>query len=183
MDAPENLAHNLRQLRELRGYTQHQLAKLAGVPRPTLGHLESGAGNPTLTVLVRIASALGVTVDELIAAPRASARRYTAEELPSRVRAGVTVRQLVPDAIPGVLVERMELPVGARMSGVPHTAGTREYLCCERGRIELIASGESWALDPGDVVVFRGDQRHGYVNLSDRVSVAYSVVLPGGGAG
>lgn len=92
----------------------------------------------------------------------------------------MTVRQLVPDTIPGVQVERMELPFGARMAGVPHTAGTREYLCCERGRVELIASGEAWALDPGDVVVFRGDQRHGYANVGEGPAIAYSVVLPGG---
>ena len=53
------------------------------------------------------------------------------------------------------------------MAGVPHTPGTREYLTCERGQIELSAGGESFALDPGDVVVFRGDQRHGYRNTGD----------------
>ena len=58
----------------------------------------------------------------------------------------------------------MELPPRAAMGGVPHTPGTREYLTCERGQIELSAGGESFTLDPGDVVVFRGDQRHGYRN-------------------
>ena len=31
----------------------------------------------------------------------------------------------------------------------------------------------------GDVVVFRGDQRHGYHNPGEGVAVAYSLVLPG----
>ena len=180
MSATVHLATNLRALRELRGYTQAKLATLAGVPRPTLGHLESGSGNPTLGVLVRVAAALGVSIEELIAPPRAAARKYAAVDLPHRVKSGVHIRQLVPDTIPGVQVERLELPVGARMSGVPHTAGTREYLCCERGRVELIASGEVWCLEPGDVVVFRGDQRHGYVNNGTEPAIAYSLVLPGG---
>ena len=30
-----------------------------------------------------------------------------------------------------------ELPAGAHMTGIPHTEGTREYLTCEQGRIEL----------------------------------------------
>ena len=63
------------------------------------------------------------------------------------------------------------------MVGVPHTAGTREYLTCERGRIELVASGERWTLGPGDMLVFRGDQRHTYRNLDlKKASVAMSVV-------
>ena len=31
-------------------------------------------------------------------------------------------------------------------------------------------------LDPGDVVVFRGDQRHGYRNTGATTTVAYSVI-------
>ena len=33
------------------------------------------------------------------------------------------------------------------------------------------------AIDAGDVVVFRGDQRHSYHNLGDEEAVAFSVVL------
>ena len=62
------------------------------------------------------------------------------------------------------------------MTGVPHTPGTREYLTCERGAIELAAAGEVWRLEPGDVLVFRGDQKHGYRNPTGETSVAYSVV-------
>lgn len=47
----------------------------------------------------------------------------------------------------------MELPAGAYMSGIPHTPGTREYLTCESGRVQLSVAGSSWELSPGDVVV------------------------------
>ena len=71
----------------------------------------------------------------------------------------------------------MELPPGAALTGIPHTPGTREYLTCESGRIELAAAGERWQLAPGDVLVFRGDQRHGYRNPDGRsTAVAISVV-------
>ena len=70
----------------------------------------------------------------------------------------------------------MELPPRGAMAGVPHTAGTREYLTCERGRIELSVGGATFLLDPGDVVVFRGDQKHGYRNPGAVEAVAYSVV-------
>jgi XRE family transcriptional regulator, regulator of sulfur utilization len=170
------LANNIRALREARGATQQQMAILAGVPRPTWANLESGSANPTLAVLTRAASALGVSVEELIGPPRAAARLYPAESLPSKRRGQVRVRQLLPDTLAGVAFERLELPPGASMTGVPHTPGTREYLTCEAGEIELSASGERWRLARGDVLVFRGDQRHGYRNPGRTLAVGYSVI-------
>lgn len=172
-----NLARNIRSLREARGLTQQQLAKRSGVPRPTWANLESGSANPTLGVLVRVASALNISIEELIGPPRAIGRFYAAEQLPRRQRSGVTVGKVLPDALSGLDVERMVFPRGGRMGGVPHTPGSREYLFCESGKVELSASGSSWQLGPGDVVVFRGDQRHSYRNLGRGESVAFSVVL------
>jgi XRE family transcriptional regulator, regulator of sulfur utilization len=79
--------------------------------------------------------------------------------------------------------DRMELPPRARLTGVPHTPGTREYLVCESGQLALVASGERFLLAPGDVVVFRGDQKHSYENAGARTAVGYSVVVlaPRGG--
>jgi quercetin dioxygenase-like cupin family protein len=63
------------------------------------------------------------------------------------------------------------------MTGVPHTPGTREYITCESGEILLVVAGERWSLTPGDVVVFRGDQRHSYHNPGAKVAVGYAVVV------
>ncbi len=71
----------------------------------------------------------------------------------------------------------MEFRPGAQFRGVPHTPGTREYLTCESGELELWASGEKYELTPGDIVVFRGDQNHSYRNPSRSRTVAYSVVV------
>ncbi len=173
----DHLAANLRQLREVRGLSQARASALAGIPRPTWATLEAGGSNPTLAVLLRVASALQVTLEELVAPPRASGRLYKASELATRQRGSVTVRHLLPDPMPGLDLERMELPPGAAMSGIPHTPGTREYLACETGRIALSAAGQTWELDAGDVVVFRGDQRHGYRNIGAGVAVGYSVIV------
>lgn len=175
-DVASHLADNIRQLRESRGVTQQQMAKIAGVPRPTWANLESGGANPTLAVLTRVAAALQVSVEELIGPPRAAARLYRAGALAVRKRGRVLVRKLLPEAISGLEVERLELPPGGHMTGIPHTPGTREYLTCEAGQVELTASGESWRLEPGDVLVFRGDQKHGYRNPGRQRTIAYSVV-------
>ena len=172
------LGANLKQLREARGLTQDRMAKLAGVPRATWSHLESGIGNPTLAVLYRVAQALSVPLEELVATPRAESRRFPSGTLPTRTRGkGVTVRKLLPDPIPGMEIDRMELQPGGRMTGIPHTPGTHEYLMCETGSIELVAAGDRWTLTAGDVVAFRGDQKHAYANPGRTVAVGYSVVV------
>jgi XRE family transcriptional regulator, regulator of sulfur utilization len=175
-----HLAANLRRLREGRGLSQQAAARLCGMPRPTWASLEAGDANPTLSVLQRAASALQVSIEELIGPPRTAARLFASAEVPVRRRQGAALRPLLPESIPGLDIARMELAPGGRLAGIPHTAGTREYLLCERGRIELTASGERYELAPGDVLVFRGDQRHGYRNLDPRApAVAISVVCFG----
>jgi transcriptional regulator with XRE-family HTH domain len=176
-DAGANLAANLKRLREARGLSQRQIAQLSGIPRPTWSSLEAGSANPTLAVLARAAAALQVSIEELIGPPRTAARRFAAAEQRVRQRQGARLRALLPESIPGLDISRMELAPGGRLTGIPHTPGTREYLTCMTGRIELVASGERWELEPGDTLVFRGDQRHGYRNLDARLpAVAISVV-------
>ena len=173
----DHLSANVRQLRDARGLTQQQMAKISGLPRATWANLESGSANPTLAVLQRVAAALQVSIEELVAPPRASGRLYRRGTLPARMRGEVGVRQLLPDPVPGAEISRMEFAPLARLSGIPHTPGTREYLTCESGEIVLVAGGEEWRLGAGDVVSFRGDQRHSYANPNRSIAIGYSVVL------
>ena len=171
-----HLAANIRQLREARGMTQEQMARLSDVPRPTWANLESGEANPTLSVLIKVAGALQVPLEELIGPPRAMVKLYKVASLPVTQRGKVRVRKLLPESIAGFEIDRMELLAGAYMTGIPHTPGTREYLTCESGIVELSVAETKWQLQPGDVVVFRGDQKHAYRNPGTANAVAYSIL-------
>jgi transcriptional regulator with XRE-family HTH domain len=173
----DRLSRNIKQLRDARGMTQQQMAKLSELPRATWANLESGAGNPTLLVLHKVARALQVSLEELISSPKAACKFYPRATLQVRNRGRVEIRRLLPDEIPGMGIDRMLIPPHAVLTGIPHTPGTREYLTCESGEIILTAAGERWTLSAGDVVVFRGDQRHSYENPQSRPAIGYSVVL------
>ncbi len=176
-DIKRNLAQNIRRLREAHNMSQRQIANLSGIPRPTWASLETGAANPTLAVLNKAASALNVSIEELIGTPRSEVEFIPADKVRVRKRQGARLRPLAPEALPGLETSRMELEPGGRMVGVPHTRGTREYLTCETGRVELIAGGQHYSLDEGDMLIFRGDQRHSYLNPDQRrTAVAVSVV-------
>lgn len=58
----------VRELRLARGLAQEALALAAGVDRGFMGHLERGARQPSLSVVLKIAKALGCRPVTLIAA-------------------------------------------------------------------------------------------------------------------
>jgi XRE family transcriptional regulator, regulator of sulfur utilization len=174
-----HLAANLKYVRDRRGLTQGQIAKLCGLPRSTVANIETGASNPTLAVLTRLASALQLSLEELLSPPRARCQLFKKGTLPvlARGRGGkARIAKLLPHPIPGMEIDRLELPPGERLTGVPHRPGTQEYLCCERGRLTLWAAGERFDLVAGDVAAFPGDQPHSYHNEGDAPAVGFSVV-------
>jgi transcriptional regulator with XRE-family HTH domain len=66
--SPKRLSSVIKKLREARGLTQEQVAKQAQVTKNYITMLESGARkSPSLSVLKRLARALGVPVTELLA--------------------------------------------------------------------------------------------------------------------
>ena len=67
MSTSQNLANNIKRLREAKGLSQEKLARLADVANNTLIKMESGENqNPTLDTLKKVAKAFGVSVDDLI---------------------------------------------------------------------------------------------------------------------
>ncbi|GAW28959.1 helix-turn-helix domain-containing protein [Carboxydocella sp. ULO1] len=56
----------LKAVRKTLGLSQARLAELSGVSQAYISELEAGSKQPTLTILDKLASALGVTVAELI---------------------------------------------------------------------------------------------------------------------
>ncbi len=60
------LGKRVRQYREDRGYSLSELAKQSGVSRSYLYQVESGASSPTEEKLLALASALGVTITDLL---------------------------------------------------------------------------------------------------------------------
>jgi XRE family transcriptional regulator, regulator of sulfur utilization len=172
----QNLAANVRQLREARGVSQQHMAELAGLPRPTWANIESGEANPTLAVLTRVASALGATLEELIGAPQSRTRFWAAETLPTQRRGRVSVRTLLAEPGSGLSVERMVLQPGATLAGDAHAPQTFEYVTCEVGEVTIEVNGEQHVLLSGDLLAFRADQPHGYRNATRVPCTAFSIV-------
>jgi transcriptional regulator with XRE-family HTH domain len=66
MDVRERVGLNLQRLRREKGLSQEELADLASIHQTYLSGVERGKRNPTITVLQRIAKALGVDIQDLV---------------------------------------------------------------------------------------------------------------------
>jgi transcriptional regulator with XRE-family HTH domain len=183
MDPPDHvathLARNLASLRHARALTQEALAKSAGVPRSTIANLESGDGNPSLTVLVKVAHALGAPIDELLAPPRAKVRKWTAADIATTSKGrGVAIRSLVPEPVPQEMLTVMDFAPGGAMRGTPHLPGTREFFTCLEGAVTIFVAGQRHDLVAGEVLAFPGNVPHSYQNPdSGHAAHGVSVVI------
>lgn len=175
----KHLGANLEYLRKARGITQVQLAQVSGIPRTTISHIESGAGNPSLITLSKLAVALGVHYEELLSAPKPSCHLVLRQDLRThhRSQGKVTKVELLPKPTPGLQFERLELKGHALLVGTPHSKGTREYFTCTKGYIMVRVEGEEYALNEGDVLAFPGDRKHAYLNQQETLSEGISIVV------
>ncbi len=65
MDERKLLGLRVKHLRQLRGYTQEQLAERIDINAKYLSSIERGVENPTLGLLIRLARGLQVDLYEL----------------------------------------------------------------------------------------------------------------------
>jgi putative molybdopterin biosynthesis protein len=101
IDGPGTAGAGLRLARQARGFSQQQLAGMAGVSRQAVSAVESGHSDPSLRVALALGQALGMSVEELFG--------------PGEPAALVTAISVA--AMPGQRV--MLAPVGDRLVALP----------------------------------------------------------------
>lgn len=87
------LHERIKYLRELRGLTQSELAKGAGITQGSLAHFESGKNSPSVQTLMALAAALEIspaiffTTENILVfdLKKIQARYKKAEDLPDRL--------------------------------------------------------------------------------------------------
>lgn len=174
-----NIAANIVTLRKKKNLSQEQLAKLAGMTRASIALIESGTSNPSLELLVKLSNCLKISIDELIAAPKADCLFIKSEDIPvdRRSRNGVTLKKLLPDKIPATEIDELTLEQDTVLTGSPHIEGTREYFTCVKGQIKVAVLGQIHILNKGDVLAFPGDKPHSYKNDGNTIAQGIGVVF------
>jgi XRE family transcriptional regulator, regulator of sulfur utilization len=170
------VAENLRAQRKRRAMSLDELAQLTGVSRAALSQIETRKTNPTISVLWKIASGLGIAFADLIGETRAELavlRRGEAQPLRS-MDGKFESRPLMPaSGIPQV--EMYELRLAAR----PHGPGTREIVVVLSGAMRMTVGDHSDDLGPGDSVVFDANKPHVYENSGGSEARYHNVIVYG----
>ena len=66
MKPQQILGSNVRKLREAKGWSQEDLGEKSDLHRTYVSGIERGVRNPTLTIIFKLAGALGVEASKLI---------------------------------------------------------------------------------------------------------------------
>lgn len=162
------VARNLRRLRADRAWSLDALARRSGVSKGLLVQIEQGQGNPSLTTLVRLSDAFGITVAQLIEGVSRSdvqvVREGEAVVLWSDDRGSRAELLLGLDRHEHVELWRWHLAPGAAHRSDSHLAGTREMVYVTAGELTLELGGDTHVLRPGDSVHYPSDRQHAYRN-------------------
>jgi transcriptional regulator with XRE-family HTH domain len=141
----------LRALRKQRSTTLADVSAETGISVSTLSRLESGSRRPTLELLLPLARAYGVTLDELVGAPPTGDPRVHMRPV---TRGGMTMLPLTRRA-GGIQAYKLIIPAGSpRREPELQTHEGYEWLYVLNGRLRTILGEHDMLLRPGEAVEF-----------------------------
>jgi transcriptional regulator with XRE-family HTH domain len=158
----------LRKLRQERDVTLAQLSESTGISVSTLSRLESGGRRPTLELLLPLARAHQVPLDELVDAPPTGDPRIHPRPV---TRNGVTTIPLTRR--PGGL-QAVKLVYPARWPGREPEQKSHEgydWLYVLSGRLRLLLGDHDVVLEPGEVAEFDTHVPHAFATADEPAEV------------
>lgn len=180
LDIAVVIGARVRQLRKARSWTQDELCAAADVSKRTLIAVEQGKTNASIELLLRLSTALGVSLAELVSAVEkvdAEVRRSADAVAMWQTQSGGRAVMVASTPAPQV-VELWDWVLGPRdvYQTEPHSTGTRELLHVLQGSMRVVVDGKTYELAVGDSIQFRGDLSHSYANVSD-AEVRFSLAV------
>jgi transcriptional regulator with XRE-family HTH domain len=152
------LAERLRLERDSRGWSLSELAERSGVAKATISKIERAEASPTAAILVRLSTALGLTMAGLMLRAEGQGDRLSrAADQPvwRDPESGYVRRQVFsrPDH-PVELVE-VEMPAGQKVT-LPKSsyAHIRQIVWVRRGSLVITEGGDRHELGAGDCLGF-----------------------------
>ncbi len=141
----------LRALRQERETTLTDLSAETGISVSTLSRLESGQRKPTLELLLPLARAHGVQIDELVAAPPTADPRVHLRPI---TRHGMTLVPLTRQA-GGLQAFKVVIPASREPREMsPRTHDGYEWFYVLSGRLRLVLGSHDLVLGAGEAAEF-----------------------------
>lgn len=177
-DVLAEVGGRLRRLRKARQLTLDQLAEETGISASTLSRLESGQRRPNLELLLPLAKAYRVPLDELVGAPATGDPRVHPRSFRRR---GITWVQLAKN--PGGPTAYKQV-IGVSRGDTPsqdlcvHEGYEWAYVLS--GEVQLTLGAQRYQLRAGEAAEFETTTPHGYANFG-AVPVELLIIFAGQG--
>ncbi|GAB3457807.1 helix-turn-helix domain-containing protein [Actinophytocola sediminis] len=156
-DVLAEVGPRLRALRRQRGRTLADLAATTGISESTLSRLESGRRRANLELLLPLARAYDVPLDDLVGAPRTGDPRIHLHPIH---RHGMTFIPLSRRP-GGVQAYKMLIPSrSGPAKPTPQTHSGYEWLYVLNGQLRLLVADRDLILPPGEVAEFDTARPH-----------------------
>jgi transcriptional regulator with XRE-family HTH domain len=150
-EALATVGSRLRTLRQERETTLAELSAATGISVSTLSRLESGSRRPSLELLLPLARAHGVTLDELVDAPPTGDPRIHLRPITHH---GMTVLPLTRRA-GGIQAYKHVIPARSRRTEPDlKTHEGYEWLYVLNGELRLLLGEHDLVLSPGEAAEF-----------------------------
>ncbi|WP_306329007.1 XRE family transcriptional regulator [Streptomyces venezuelae] len=150
----DGIGPRLRRLRRDRGLTLEALAAATGLSVSTLSRVESGKRRPTLDLLIPLAKAHRVALDQLVAAPASGDPRVHLQ--PVRKQRGSVLVPLTQ--YPGRVQVFKQVLAPRQPELVTHEG--YEWLYVLAGRLRLVVGARDFTLRPGEAAEFDTTEPH-----------------------
>jgi transcriptional regulator with XRE-family HTH domain len=163
------LGNAIRDLRQKHGLTIADVAERAGISRGMLSKIENSQTATSLDTLSKLAQALGISLSTLFKGfnvPEGGAQHIKNDKGMQVVRRGTkhghTYQLLAYDQGPTKLFEPFLISMDDASEVFPtfEHPGT-EFLYMLQGKIEYRHGQQTYLLEPGDSLTFRGEVPHG----------------------
>jgi len=163
------ISEGIKRLRAQHKLTQTELANMAGIPRATLANMESTNSNPSISVVVKVAQCLGVSVDDLITRRQSiNVTQVERKDMPvsHQDEGKFTSTRTSPISTSNLHINDVSMMPGCYTKGVPHPEGSHELFLCLEGTATMEVQGEKFEVQAGDLIYFLGHLPHCYGNES-----------------
>ncbi len=165
--ALSTIAERLAALRKLNGLTLEELAQRASLTKSYLSKLERGLSSPTIGTVLKLAEALDVTVDQLIAKPQRANEILLVKAAdrvpfsPSAERQGYTYEAIATERVDKAMQPFVMVPPFTLAQDQPMASHAGEELIFViSGEMEVLFDDRIVRMQAGDSLYFNASIPH-----------------------
>ena len=173
----------LQGIRKLKGLSQRELAKRAGVTNSTISMIEKNSVSPSISSLKKVLSGIPMSLVEFFSLDMDEENTtqvvYKADELLS-MSSGEVAFKLVGKAHPNRALAFLDetYPPGADTGDDMYSHEGEEAGMLIEGILELTVGSEVFLLEPGDSYYFDSSKPHRFRNPGDKPARLISATTP-----